>query len=440
MRRMRTVISVWIAEHPLPGYLGPIRRMAGDFEAAHPDLRVEITGHGFRDLPAEVARAAARGEPPDLAEYYATATRLALDTRAASGAPLFTPIERAVAGRAQILGEPVALGDLEPAVRGHYTYRGELVAAPATATTAVLLSNATLLRAAGIDGPPETWEELEDACAAVRALPGGPSHGVSWANHGWLFQQAVAGQGGLLADHDNGRSDRAERVDLASKELLAYATWWRRLHDEGHYLRAGGPGDWGPSLQAFGERRVAFTIASSVVAGMIAERGREAGFEVVASPLPHHERFPRAGHLVSGQALWLTGGLPPGRRDGALAFVQHLLNARNAAEWHRAAGFLPVTGAAAGLLEREGWFDRHPVHRAATAQLRAADGSPAALGAVLGDFAGVQDLMTEAMERVLDGDDPTDRFTDASRRAQRLLDAYNADCAGGRTPRRLAVG
>ncbi|NUR88920.1 MAG: hypothetical protein HOY71_32950, partial [Nonomuraea sp.] len=52
---MRTVISVWIAEHPLPDYLGPIRRMAGDFEAAHPDLRIEITGVGFRELPAEVA-------------------------------------------------------------------------------------------------------------------------------------------------------------------------------------------------------------------------------------------------------------------------------------------------------------------------------------------------------------------------------------------------
>ncbi|NUR89724.1 MAG: extracellular solute-binding protein, partial [Nonomuraea sp.] len=307
-------------------------------------------------------------------------------------------------------------------------------------TTAVLLSNATLLRAAGIDYPPRAWEELEDACAAVRALPGGPSHGVSWADHGWLFQQAVAGQGGLLADHDNGRSGRAERVDLASKELLAYVTWWRRLHDEGHYLRAGGPGDWGPALQAFGEGRVAFTVASSVVAGMIAERGRAAGFEVAASPLPYHEGFPRAGHLVSGQAFWLTGGLPDERRDGALAFVQHLLRAGNAAEWHRAAGFLPVTRGAAELLDREGWFDRHPVHRAATDQLRAADGSPAALGAILGDFAGVQDLMTEAMERVLDGDDPTDSFTDASRRAQRLLDAYNADCAAGRTPRRLAVG
>ncbi|TYB71354.1 extracellular solute-binding protein [Nonomuraea sp. PA05] len=429
---MTTVVNVWLAEHPLPGYLDPIKKMAAGFEAAHPGYRIEVTGHGFRELPAEVARAAAQGRAPDLAEYYATATRLALDTRGPSGAPLFVPIERAVAGRGEILGERVVLADLEPAVRGFYTYAGELAAAPMTATTAVLLGNTALLEAAGVTAMPRTWGELESACAAT-------SHGVTWANHGWLIQQAVAGQGGLLADHDNGRSGRAEKVTLDSAELLAYATWWRRLHERGHYLDTGTPEDWGGTLRAFTEQRTAFTIASSVVVGMIARACAEAGFEVAAGPLPYNEAAPRAGHLVSGQAFWLADGLPRDRADGALAFLQYLLDAENVAEWHRGTGFLPVTGASVELLDREGWYDRHPVHRAATEQVRAADGSPAALGAILGDFAGIQDLMTGAMAGVLAGADPGARLAEATVAAQRLLDAYNDDCARGRTPRRLAV-
>ncbi|UBU18030.1 extracellular solute-binding protein [Nonomuraea gerenzanensis] len=424
---MTTVVNVWLAEHPLPGYLDPIKKLAAGFEAAHPGYRIDITGYGFRELPAEVARAAARGTPPDLAEYYATATRLALDTRGPSGAPLFVPVERAVAGRGEILGERVVLGDLEPAVRGYYTYAGELVAAPMTATTAVLLGNTAMLEAAGFTTMPRTWGELAEA---------GP---VTWANHGWLIQQAVAGQGGLLADHDNGRSGRAEKVTLASEELLAYATWWQRLHRRGRYLDTGTPEDWGGTLRAFTEQRVACTVASSVVAGMIARSCAEAGFEVAAGPLPYNEGAARAGHLVSGQAFWLTDGLPREKADGALAFLQYLLDARNVAEWHRGAGFLPVTGASVELLEREGWFERHPIHRAATGQLRAADGSPAALGAILGDFAGIQDLMTGAMTGVLAGGDPGTRLAEATAAAQRLLDAYNDDCAAGRTPRRLAV-
>ncbi|GAA4938412.1 sn-glycerol 3-phosphate transport system substrate-binding protein [Nonomuraea thailandensis] len=429
---MTTVVDVWLAEHPLPGYLDPIKKLAAGFEAAHPGYRIEVTGYGFRELPAEVARAAGRGRPPDLAEYYATATRLALDTRGPSGAPLFVPIERAVAGRGEILGERVVLAGLEPAVRGYYTYAGELVAAPMTATTAVLLGNTALLEAAGVTAMPRTWGELESACAAT----GSPA---TWANHGWLVQQAVAGQGGLLADHDNGRSGRAEKVDLAGEELLAYATWWQRLHERGHYLDTGTPEDWGGTLRAFTEQRAAFTIASSVVAGMVAGACSEAGFEVAACPLPHNEGAPRAGHLVSGQAFWLTAGLPREKADGALAFLQYLLDARNVAGWHRAAGFLPVTGASVELLEQEGWYDRHPIHRAATDQLRAADGSPAALGAIAGDLAGIQDEMTGAMAGVLRGADPGARLAEATISAQRLLDAYNDDCARGLTPRRLAV-
>ncbi|MFD0475912.1 hypothetical protein ACFQ0B_52620 [Nonomuraea thailandensis] len=109
------------------------------------------------------------------------------------------------------------------------------------------------------------------------------------------------------------------------------------------------------------------------------------------------------------------------------------------AGWHRAAGFLPVTGASVELLEQEGWYDRHPIHRAATDQLRAADGSPAALGAIAGDLAGIQDEMTGAMAGVLRGADPGARLAEATISAQRLLDAYNDDCARGLTPRRLAV-
>ncbi|MFD0475911.1 hypothetical protein ACFQ0B_52610 [Nonomuraea thailandensis] len=60
---MTTVVDVWLAEHPLPGYLDPIKKLAAGFEAAHPGYRIEVTGYGFRELPAEVARAAGRGRP-----------------------------------------------------------------------------------------------------------------------------------------------------------------------------------------------------------------------------------------------------------------------------------------------------------------------------------------------------------------------------------------
>ena len=427
-----TVIRVWLAEHPFPDYLATPRKLAAGFERAHPGYRIEVTGHDFRELPARVAEAAAAGRPPDIAEYYYTATQLARDMRAPDGRPLFTSVEAAAGGRTAILGEPVVLSDIIPAARDYYSYE-DLAAVPATITTTLLFVNLTLLREAGIAPVPSTWSELEDACAALAGCPGGPPHGITWPNHGWLFQQAVAEQGGLLADHANGRRGRAATVDLTSPELMRYVAWWQRLHAKGHYLHAGDPWDWSACLDAFFEQRVAFTFNSSVVADLLVQEGASAGFEVGVYPMPRQGGVPYAGHLVSGQALWLTGGLDEVRRDGALAFLQYLLNPRNAAEWHRASGFLPATRAAAELLATEGWFDAKPHHRVALDQLAASDRSTAALGALLGGFAGIQQEMTDAMDDVLlRGATPGPRFAEATRRAQRMLDEYNADPGGSR--------
>ncbi len=441
----KTTIEVWLAEHPFPNYYGehfldPMRRRAEEFGTVHPEFRINIHGHDFRAMAQDVARAAEQGNPPDVAEYYATAAQTARDTRAADGRPLFTSIGTAVGGREEILGEPVVIDDLEPGVRDYYSYDGELLSLPPTATTAVLFTNMTALRAAGVGEIPRTWDEVEAAAKAISGAAHPPSHGITWPNHGWLFQQAVAVQGGLLADHDNGRSGRAMAVDLASDEMLAWVEWWLRLSGDGHHLYAAG---WPEAIGAFARQDVALLISSSKTTEEIVQLGRQAGFDVAVSPMPHNDQVAPAGHLVSGQSLWLADGLEEAKRDGALAFMQYLINPRNAAEWHKAVGFMPVTGASYDLLTADGWFTERPHQRVANEQLRASDGSPAALGALLGDFAGIQDVMTRAMEDVLGGEtQPLARFTRATSEAQRLLDDYNSDCLAikPRTPRSLNVG
>jgi sn-glycerol 3-phosphate transport system substrate-binding protein len=438
----KTVIKIWLAQHPFPDYLLTPREIAEEFGRAHPEYHVELTGYDFREIPRRVVDAVRSGSQPDIAEYYYTAAQLARDTRAADGGPLFTSVQAAVDGRATILGEPVLLDDIIPAARDYYTYRGDLSSVPATVTTTLLFTNMTMLGAAGLAEPPRTWQEVENTCGKLAGSAGGPPYGITWPNHGWLFQQAIAEQGGLLADHNNGRSGRAQRVHLASAELMAYVRWWKRLHANGHYLYTARPWDWMPVIEAFLSGQTAFLLTSSATAGLLIQAGRQAGFDVGVSQLPRAGHVPYAGHMVSGQSLWLTGGLDTRKQDGALAFMQYLLNPGNAARWHKAQGFVPATEAAFRLLDDEGWFGAAAEHRVATEQLRASDRSAAALGAVLGDFAGIQHLMTAAMHDVLVRDsDPEARFSRAAREAQEMLDAYNARCAGERpqSPEHLDV-
>ena len=427
----RIVVEILLADHPVrEGFLDPVRQRAAEFEAAHPGYEVRISTYRTFTGGDEFVRILDSGRVPAIVDVYFTETQLARDAVSATGGPLFTPIQRAVAGRREILGEPVILDDFVEAAHRYYSYDGELVSMPFSVSTGLMYANTGMMRAAGISEVPQDWEALEEACRAVTRLDGGPSHGVAWAVDGWFFQHFVSQQGGLLADRDNGRSGRAQKVDLASEELLAWATWWQRLHKDGLYLHTGVAQDWAGTFEAFIGGRIAFLYNSSVMAEPLMSAAAQAGIDAVAAHLPRNGAVPYAGDVLGGDSLWLAAGLPPEVEEGALAFLQYLLNPAAAAAWHKSSGFIPATHGAHRLLEAEGWFAQKPHHLTAPAQLAASDGSPAATGALLGDLASTHADLVQAMTDVLEqGADPARRFAQATATAQQRLDAYNARTA-----------
>jgi sn-glycerol 3-phosphate transport system substrate-binding protein len=439
----RFVIDAVLSDYPFPGFLDPVRSRAREFERAHPEYRINIRGCYYEDLPAEVDRLASAGTPPTIASYYSGASQQAIDTVTRDGRPLFTSIAREVGDRTSVLGEPVILKDIVSACRGFYTLGGELAAVPLTLSTMVLYTNTSVMRAAGVTEVPQTWAELTEACRAVAELPDGPRYPVMWPDDGKLFQQAVAQQGGLFLDHGNGRTARADTVDLASDPVLAYVNWWRELNERGWFLYTGAFEDWIGTIHAFSEQRVAFRVGSSFEINHMVAAGVTGGFDVLASPLPYNGRILPAGNWIGGDALWLADRLDPELRDGALAFIQYLNSPRNVAGWHRAVGSTPTTYGAIALLEQEGWFAEQPQHRVATTQLERYDGSPGANGPVFPGSHGIQIAIMTAMEDVLlRGAEPLPRFTRATAEAQKALDAYRATClgAGPRDPGWLRVG
>lgn len=429
-------IDIWVPLYPfMPYFLERTRELAEKFTSAHPEYRIRVTGVDWLSLPQAVHDAARQSAAPTIAQYFYTSTQEARDARKPDGAPLFTSVERAIAGRTEILGEPVVLDDIISAARHYYTFDGEVAAMPPLTSTTLLYANTTLLERAGITDVPQTWAQIESACRAVVALPNGPTHGINWPNHGWLFQQSAAQQGALLTDHDNGRSGRAETMHLDSDAMLAYFDWWRGLHRDGLYLYRGRPtsdrSDWDANFRAFADQRVAFTITTSVEAERMIGAGRDGGFAVQACRMPYNGQVPYAGNVIGGDALWLADGLDPQTLDGALAFMQYLNAPRAAADRHRDTGFIAVTDGAIELLDAEGWFQQNPHFRTALDQLAATDGSSAARGALLGAFAGIQDTLTQAMHDVLVSEvDVPERLALANNRAQQLLDDYNAACRG----------
>jgi sn-glycerol 3-phosphate transport system substrate-binding protein len=433
-------ISLWVPHYPfMTFHLDRTRELAAKFTAAHPGYQIEVTGWDYPVLSEELHRAALEGRQPTIAQYFYTSTQEALDTRNAAGEPAYTSLEQAIGGRSEILGEPVEFGNLVPGAREYYLG----ASMPLLTSTTLMYVNVDLLHAAGVAEIPRTWAELEAACQAVARHRGTPSRCITWPNHGWLFQQSIAQQGGLLADHDNGRCGHAETVDLASQAVLAYVDWWLRLYRDGHYLYLshGTEVDWDGNFQAFADQQVVFALTSSVEVERMVQAGRDGGFTVRAAPMPYNDEVPYAGNVIGGDSLWLSSGLDERVRDGALAFIQYLLNPDNAAQRHQETNFIPVTYGAIRLLEDEGWFGRNPDYRVAIDQIEAGGGSPAARGALVGEFTAIQECMAHAMHDVLTEDaDPRVRFRQATAKAQALLDGYNAYRRGERPRGPIRVG
>jgi sn-glycerol 3-phosphate transport system substrate-binding protein len=428
-----TVIDLWITESPgstLPGFGDPLVLAAESFNRAHPEFEVRIRRVEVHLMPEAVVEAIAQGTPPDVVEYTYSSTQTALDTRAADGAPMFVPIQRAIAGRTEILGEPVVVEDLVPTVRRYYSVGGELVSVPSMVTTNLLYGNKTVLDRAGIERMPVTWKDLTAACATLAALPDGPGHGVSWPNYGWVFHQELAGQDALLTNGGNGRTGRATRVFLDSPEMLGYASWWKEMLESGYYL----PTEelhYFTCMQAFARQEIAFVVTSSAVGQMMVGMAAEAGFELTAGQLPRPDEQRSPGGPLGGHSLFLTAGLPKEKEDGALAFLQHQLNAEHAVTRISVPGnpmtSLPITQASYERTKAAGWADPFPGFQCATAQVTSAERTPAAAGPMVGNLNGINVVLTEAMADVLLRDaEPAARFRAATEEAQHLLDRYNA--------------
>ncbi len=415
-------IDFWVAFSD-EARLGFSEEKAAAFNAKHPEYNVQVTSFAsYNDAFDAAVLAVDSGEPPEIIHFFEAATRQALDAVDASGNPIFKSVTEAIGGRTEILGEPVVLDDVVDAARNYYTVDGSFYSMPWNTSTTVMFNNMDILNAAGITEPPATWGEVEAACEAIAALADGPDACITWPNHSWFVEQSMGQQGELLANNDNGRSARATEVFLTSEGMLDYINWWKGLSDAGYYTYTGLQRDWDGTSNAYLAGEVAMLIYSSSDTTFF---DTNASFTNQASYMPRNENVDYVGNLIGGATLWMLDGMDPAQEDGALAFLNFFSNPENAAEWHQITGYIPITQAAVDLLGNEGWYDESPNSRVASDQLADAANTPASLGALIGNFVGIRDVITGAIEDILVNDvDVTERLTQANDEANRSLTEY----------------
>ena len=420
-------IRMWIA---FTDYrLDWAKERAAAFNEEFPEYNVTVEGYpDYETLFDGALLAAEQGNPPAIMHFFEAATQEIRDAETPDGEPLVKSVEAALDGRKEINGVPVILDDVVSAPRNYYTVDGEFQSMPWNTSSTILFTNNDLLEAAGIENPPETWSELEEACEKILALPEAPNHCITWPNHSWIVEQAMAQQDELIANQSNGREGRADEVFLDSPGMANFMAWWQGINEKGYYVYTGSQRDWEGTRNAFIAKEVAFLLTSSSDTTDITESGAEAGFEVAASFMPYDESVGRSGNVIGGATLWLVNGLEPEEEEGALMFMNWFNNPENAADWHKVTGYIPITEGAIDLLEQEGWFEENPNSKVASQQLEESETTPATLGVLVGNFVAIRDVITSTAESLLvsSGQSVEEALQRANETANRLLDDYNA--------------
>jgi multiple sugar transport system substrate-binding protein len=243
------------------------KKLADEFHEEHPNITIK-----FENVPAEQAAQVlttriAGNNAPDVA--FVNASDVADYASRGAAVDLTDYIERS---------EVVKPDDYIDAFQTFVTYDDRLWGLPIDGETTGLFYRTDMFKAAGIDGPPETWEEFEAAAAALTDESKGqygfemfaPESAYYW--YPWLYQA-----GGDLLSEDGEilfTSDEAKRAANFYVDLVQYSP--------PDYLNSN---SWDGRV-AFAEGQVGMYMAGAWFAGTLADEFPQIDGKWATAPLP----------------------------------------------------------------------------------------------------------------------------------------------------------
>ena len=412
------------------------------FMEKHPEFKINfVQQKSYDESIKNYVLAKEQNQVPTIVQTYEIGTQFSLD----SG--YFKFADDIIAGRTDVLGEPVNFDDILPVIRNYYTVNGKWASVPWNTSTAITYSNMDILNKVGVTEPPKTWAETMAVCAKLQPLVDSKEIDgcATWEIDDWYFEQWMAQQNELFTNNDNGRSARATEIRVDSEGALNIMKFYQEMYAKKYYVYTG-LGKNGSS-QVFSSNKAAIFINSSAGARGIMAAAAEQKVNIVTSPLIYNEAKGYTGNILGGATMWVSDGLDKEVEDGAMAFLLFFGNTENSASWHTASGYVAIRQSSLDLLtnlkpgndllwnikdkKREdipstNWFETNPAFATATNQLNASKDTPATRGALLGTFVETRPIINAATEDLmLNGGDPAAYMAKVKVQLDQMLQEYN---------------
>jgi sn-glycerol 3-phosphate transport system substrate-binding protein len=409
-----TVLTFW---HAFSGQAVQnwIQARADAWNTSQSRFKIIPSYHGSYEATLDDAIAAGdSGTPPNIVQVLEVGTQRALDSgdfRTASDVASFDS------------------SDYLTPISQYYTVGGALRSIPFNSSGPMLVANADLMTAAGLDPSslPTTFTDVLNACQTIEASSAVTASCIGFPIHSWFFEEWLAEQGATFVNNDNGRTARATSADLTGTAANRAMAWLKALHDAGAYSYTGALEDWGGARTQFLDQDVVFTLDSSSDVTAVVSGAQVSGFRAVTGAVPIPAGVTRQGVVIGGASLWIMKGHPQAEDEAALAFLLDFTGTDPMVAWHKLTGYFPVRKSAVDTLRNEGWFTTHPAYEAPFDELQQTQPSTATAGALVGPFLPIRTILEQAMKAVaVDGTDVTTALSNAKSSADAAIDSYNA--------------
>lgn len=301
-------------------------------------------------------------------------------------------------------------------VANYYTSRdGKLMSLPFATSTPILWFNKDAFAKAGLKRAPETWEEVGEYAAKLKASGMACGYASAWQQ--WVHIDNFAFMHNVpVATRRNGVDGLDAEFVFNKGEVVRHLERVQAWARNGHYEYAG---------------RLASSASNSFVSGrcgMITQSSaifttvrRGAKFAYGAAVMPMNLGATPGPSLIGGGSLWALKGHKPAEYKGVAAFLAFLSSADVQAQWHKDTGYVPSTRDAYEKVKASGYYNEFPVQEIALQQLLRKphkDGISVRLGSSIQYVAAIED----ELENIWSGKKPAQQaLDDAVKRGNEIL-------------------
>ncbi|EQM55123.1 glycerol-3-phosphate ABC transporter substrate-binding protein [Lactiplantibacillus plantarum EGD-AQ4] len=312
-----------------------------------------------------------------------------------------------------------------PGAKAIVMRKDQLLAMPFNASQTALYYNKAVLRKYGIMPPPvdPTYDDITRVAKAIHDKSHGEVKGMTMEAYSWLFEQLVANAGVPVANHDNGHTGNATKVDFTSPAAINAMKWVKENIDYGDFMNFGSGGNAAANEAAsFLSGHLGIFMQSSAKTGQL--------YQVLKNDLGV-TYFPRSngqkanGIAVGGAALWIANDKPSAVQDGAWEFTKYLASPKVQADWQAKTGYLAVNKSAKDEPVLKKLFKKSPVLEVSGNQMARTKPNNTNSGVFVDGWVPARTAIQNAMQQIFAGQDIHKSLQTAENTYNQVLESNN---------------